>query len=156
MSRSDRGVSPVVGTVALVACCVAASGTLALAVTGVGGSLAAPSNPGVVAAAATADGHVSLTYRAGPPLDVRSLRVRVTVNGRPLRDQPSVPFVGCPGFVGAPAGPFNAAADPTWTAGERAGFRIARSNARLRPGDRVVVRLVRRGRSVAVAAAVVR
>jgi len=148
----SRGLTPVAGSIVLLACCVVASGLLAAAVTGTGASALGPpaSTPSAVDVTAHVDGSVVLVYRAGPPLDVRALRVRVFVDGRPLRHQPTVPFVGEPGFDGAPTGPFNAASDPTWTAGERAGFRVAGTNApAVSAGERVVVTLSSRGRAVA-------
>ncbi|GGM58004.1 hypothetical protein J2752_001067 [Halarchaeum rubridurum] len=149
MSAQARGLAPVVGTLLLLACCVATGGVVAASLADTGGGLAAPT-PAVFDLAASADGTVALTYRSGPPLDVTDLAVTVTVDGRPLRHQPAPPFVGRRGFDGAPAGPFNAASDPTWRAGERATFRVARTNVpRVRAGDRLTVRLARAGRPLA-------
>lgn len=83
---------------------------------------------------------LTLRHRAGDPLDVRRLTVRVRVAGSPLRHQPPVPFFATRGFRAGPTGPFNAAADPRWTAGEPASLRLASTNGpTVDPGDRVVV-----------------
>uniref|UniRef100_UPI00036DED92 hypothetical protein n=1 Tax=Halarchaeum acidiphilum TaxID=489138 RepID=UPI00036DED92 len=117
MPERTRAIAPLVGTVVLLACCVALCGIVAASFAGAGSDLTAPT-PAVFALSASADGTVDLVYRAGPPLDVEGLDVSVTVDGRPLRQQPAVPFVGERGFDGAPTGPFNAAADSTWRAGD--------------------------------------
>lgn len=107
----SRAVSPVVGVVLLTAVTVAAS----VAVGAAALSYAPPSPAPTVAVDATADpgGRVVLVHRGGDPLVVADLRIRVTVDGEPLRFQPPVPFVGARGFRGAPTGPFNRAGDGT-------------------------------------------
>ncbi|WP_232686586.1 type IV pilin [Halobacterium zhouii] len=116
---------------------------------------ALPSDPEphrAVSADATPDGAVALTLLSGPSVDVRNLDVRVTVDGRALRHQPPVPFFAAHGFRGGPTGPFNVAADPTWSVGETASFRVASTNHPvLRDGDTVKIRLLVRGQVVAVA-----
>jgi hypothetical protein len=82
-----------------------------------------------VSASADATGSIALTHDAGPALDVRNLRVQVVVDGEPLARQPPVPFFSARGFVSGPTGPFNPAADPEWSAGETAGFRVAGTNS---------------------------
>ena len=149
---SRRAVSPVTGTVLLLLCTVALSGALGAAV--LGSDLdAASARP--VAVSATANGdtdRILLLYRAGRPLDVRRLDVRISVNGTALERQPPVPFFSATGFRSGPTGPFNSADGPTWTPGERASVRLAGTNdPPLSPGDAVTVRLVRGGRTVAVA-----
>lgn len=151
---SNRAVAPALGVVLLTVCCVVAACTLAAGAFAVGGDALghAGVDTAAVAATASADGTVTLTHRSGRPLDVRTLDARVSVNGRSLDAQPPIPFVGARGFAGAPTGPFNAAANATWTVGETASFRVASTNApALHAGDSVVVRLVRDGRVVATA-----
>lgn len=144
-----RAVSSALGCVLLVAATVG----LAAAV-GVGATAFAPADPPPTAALdltvdAGADA-VTLVHEAGDPLAVGSLTVRVSVAGDPLRHQPPVPFVGARGFRGAPGGPFNAAGDGEWAAGEAATLRLAGTNApRPEPGDRVRVRIYADGRAVA-------
>ena len=109
-----------------------------------GESLAHP--PPVPSAAidvtATADGRVTLHHRGGATLDVTTLTVRIRVDDEPLAHQPPVPFVGARGYRGAPSGPFNAAGDDEWTAGERTSLRLAGTNApALTPGARLTVDL---------------
>jgi hypothetical protein len=94
---------------------------------------------------------LTLTHRGGDALDVRTLRIRVSIDGTPLAHQPPVPFFAARGFRGGPTGPFNVASDPTWTAGESASVRLAETNhPSLAPGSRVVVRVFREGVVVAV------
>lgn len=101
-----------------------------------------PAPAAAISVTATADGEVTLVHRGGRPLDVDALQVELAVDGEPLRYQPPVPFVGATGYRGAPSGPFNAAGDGTWAAGERTRLRIAATNApALRPGARLTVEI---------------
>lgn len=149
---SRRAVSPVTATVLLLLCTVALSGALGAAVLGsdVNATAAPPA-----AVSATANAHtdrILLLHRAGDPLDVRRLDVRISVNGTALDRQPPVPFFSATGFRSGPTGPFNSADEPVWEVGERASVRLAGTNdPALSPGDAVTVRLVRDGRTVAVA-----
>lgn len=131
------------------ACGVAVAVVLGTAVAAVGlGAL--PSAPAVTGATLTVDGdRLVLTHRTGEPVDVRRLDVRVRVDGDPLRHQPPVPFFSARGFRPGPTGPFNAAADPTWTAGERASIRLASTNRpQIVAGARVTVELRYDGRTL--------
>jgi hypothetical protein len=107
-----------------------------------------PSAPVAAGATLAVDGdRLVLTHRAGDSVDVRRLDVIVRVDGEPLRHQPPVPFFSAAGFRPGPTGPFNAAADPTWTAGERASIRLASTNRpRIVAGARVTVELRYDGR----------
>lgn len=114
-----------------------------------------PEEPAAAALSLSVSGReLSVTHRGGPALDVREIRLRVSVDGTPLAHQPPVPFFAAAGFRGGPTGPFNPATDPRWTPGERAGLRIASTN---RPvpgaGSRVTVRLYAGDRLVASATA---
>jgi len=81
-----------------------------------------------------------VTHRAGDPLPPDRLSVRVRIDGRPLAHQPPVPFFAAEGFRSGPTGPFNSRSTGPWTAGERAGVRLAATNRPgLRPGRRVTV-----------------
>lgn len=107
------------------------------------GTLPDPAPRAAVAlrADAATDG-LRITHRGGDALDVRPVELRITVDGRPLRHQPPTPFFAARGFRSGPTGPLNPAADPRWTAGERARLRVAATNAPLLdPGDRVTVTL---------------
>jgi FlaG/FlaF family flagellin (archaellin) len=85
---------------------------------------------------------LALTHRAGEPLRVDQLRVRVWVRGEPLAHQPPVPFFAATGFRSGPEGPFNSATTGPWTAGETATVRLAGTNSpRIRSGDPVRVTL---------------
>lgn len=110
-----------------------------------------PAPAPTVAPTLAVDGdRITLVHRAGEPVDVRRLDVRVRVDGDPLRHQPPVPFFSARGFRPGPTGPFNAAADPTWTVGERASFRLASTNRpQVGAGARVTVVLRYDGRRLA-------
>jgi len=118
---------------------------IAVAAVGLG---AMPATPAVAGATLSVDGNrLTLTHRAGEPVDVRRLDVVVRVDGTPLRHQPPIPFFAARGFGSGPTGPFNAAADPTWDVGERASFRVATTNRpALVAGARVTVELRYDGR----------
>ncbi|QLK27837.2 type IV pilin N-terminal domain-containing protein [Natrinema zhouii] len=147
--ESNRGISPVVGVLALVALTVCLA---ALVVVGVGAwSLESPSP--TTAFDLSADGNsssVEIEHVAGDAVDVEELEVMIAINGTELSTQPPVPFVGASGFDGAPEGPFNAKADPKWTTGERAGVSIAGTNTpTLSAGDTVSVTLAVDGERIA-------
>jgi flagellin-like protein len=138
---STRALSPVVGVVLMVFI------TLTLASAVAVGAFDAVQRTDVpqVRFEATADastGQVALVHAGGDAVDVRALRVVVSIDGTPLARQPPVPFFSASGFMPGPTGPFNAAADSTWTAGERASVRLAGTNQpRLTAGSHVVVEL---------------
>ena len=105
-----------------------------------------------LSATASPDGEITLTHEGGEPIDVREATVRVRIGGTELAEQPPVPFFSTSGFEPGPTGPFNSAADPTWTTGERASFVIAESNEpTLDPGEEVSVEIVRDDRPIAEA-----
>ncbi|MFB6354492.1 MAG: type IV pilin [Halobacteriales archaeon] len=112
---------------------------------------AEPADPVVLRVSAdAATGRVSLEHVSGPPVDVRQLTLEVTVDGEPLAHQPPVPFFAAAGFYGGPTGPFNPAADPAWTVGETASFRVAGTNdPPLSAGASLTVTVTRGGRLVA-------
>ncbi len=151
---SHRGVSPVVGVVLLVALTVLLAGSLAAAAL----TVTPPTAEGPVAVTVTAtdDGRVELRHLGGRTLSVDALELRVIVDGDPLAHQPPVPFVGAPGFRGAPSGPFNRAGDGAWSAGQRAAFVVAGTNRPpLTAGARLTVTVSENGRQVATAATTV-
>ncbi len=108
------------------------------------------------ASADAATGQVVLEPVAGPPQDVRTLTLRVEVDGEPLVHQPPVPFYAASGFNGFPTGPFNPSADPAWTVGEAASFRVAGTNdPPLSRGATLSVTVIRDSQIVARATATV-
>lgn len=126
-----RALSPVLGTVLLLVVTLVVAGAVGASLLDLA-SLEEPQRPVSLSASAdAASNRITLVHEAGPPLDVRDLEVKVVIDGRPLFHQPPVPFVGARGFAGAPTGPFNAAADPKWSAGESGSFRIAETNVPL-------------------------
>ena len=144
---APRAVSPVVGVVLLTALTVVAATAVGTAV------VIDPPDPAPGAAfdlAADASGEVHVTHRGGDALDPASLRVRVTVDGEPLDEQPPVPFFSAPGFESGPTGPFNSATGGPWRAGETASFRVASTNdPELHPGSNVELRLFAADRQIA-------
>jgi FlaG/FlaF family flagellin (archaellin) len=133
-----------VATVVVLAAAVA--GGLAL-----GGSPAPGEPPPTAALSLSASGdRVTIVHRAGDPIDVRAVELRIRVDGDPLDRQPPVPFFSARGFRPGPTGPFNSAADPTWTAGETASLRIAATNEPVPgPGSTVEIAVVVDGTRVA-------
>ena len=125
--RRTRGLTPALGAICLLAITLLTSvgvGAAAMAF-----SPAEPTPQAAVDLSATGDGAVTLVHAGGETLRVDELSVRIVVDGEPVTHQPSVPFVGSPGYVGSPDGPFNAASDGRWHAGERATLRLAAANA---------------------------
>lgn len=147
-----RAVSPVVGIVLLLALTLVASSVVAVGALDMAASVERP-EPTRATFDATADastGRVTITHRGGAAVDVAELRLVVTVDGEELRRQPPVPFFSARGFVSGPTGPFNAAADQRWTAGESASFVVAGTNSPgIGSGDVVEVTLVVDGSVVA-------
>lgn len=124
----NRAASPVLATLLLTALAVAVAGAVGVLASGYVQE-PAPAQPVEISASANAStGRIVLVHESGPPLDVRRVRVRISVRGTRLEHQPPVPFFGAPGYRGAPSGPFNAAAGPRWEVGERAGLRVAGTN----------------------------
>ena len=138
---SRRATAPVVAVALLVLVTVALAGTVLAGL----GAVTPPDPPPQAALRLSVDAgadRVALTHRSGDPLDARRLRVHVAVNGTPLDHQPPGPFFAARGFRAGPGGPFNRAADPAWTPGETASFRLASTNdPAIGPGARVDVEL---------------
>lgn len=107
------------------------------------GAIGPPEPPPQVALELSVDAgtdRIAIAHLGGDPLDVRTVGLRVAVDGRPLEHQPPVPFFAAPGFRSGPEGPFNSASDPTWAPGETASLRVAGTNApALAVGARVQV-----------------
>lgn len=125
---------------------------VALTVAASGFALSEPAERVVITVSAdSATGWVTIEHAGGPPQDVRSLSVRVEVDDEPLAHQPPVPFYASTGFNGFPTGPFNPSTDPTWSVGEAAAFRVAKTtnDPPLEPGAVLSVSLTRNGQLVA-------
>ena len=156
--RPDRrAVAPILGAALLVALTVVLAAAVGVAVSGLGptGGVAEDPRPTALSLSVEAEAdRLTLAHRAGTPLDARRLTLRVHVAGTPLEHQPPVPFFTARGFRAGPTGPLNAAADPGWTAGERASLRLASTNApEIDPGDRVMVEVAIGDRRVATLSA---
>lgn len=110
-----------------------------------------PSVPPSLSVTASSDGRVTLVHEAGPELNVDNLALRVTIDGVPLEYQPPVPFFAARGFQAGPTGPFNTAADQSWTLGEEASFYLAGTNSPVvKSGASVQIRLRRENVTIAV------
>ncbi|UWG46634.1 hypothetical protein HSRCO_2889 [Halanaeroarchaeum sp. HSR-CO] len=149
---TDRGVSPAIGTITLVLLTI----LLAAVGTSVVGStpLDTASPPQSVAISATADdtGRITVSHRGGPPIDVESTTLHVSVDGRPLATQPPVPFFSTSGFEPGPTGAFNSASDPRLRVGDTASFTVAGTNApAVTVGSTVEVQVLRDDRVLASA-----
>lgn len=146
---SSRALSPVAGTVLLLVVTLILAGTLGTAAL----ESAALREPTHAAISVTADAEtdrLTFVHRAGDPLSVEDLVVRVEVDGTALAHQPPVPFFSATGFHPGPTGPFNSATNATWGPGGTASLELAGTNdPLLDSGDRVVVRLSLDGHLVA-------
>ncbi|WP_293032435.1 type IV pilin N-terminal domain-containing protein [Natronococcus sp.] len=145
----DHGIAPVIGVVLLIGVTVALATVVAV---GAGGLSPEPARTPVAfdLAADGGEGTITIEHAAGDPIAVDELSVTVAVNDDPLSNQPPVPFTGATGFNQTPSGPFNAASDSTWTAGERSTISVAESNDPIvRSGDTVSVTLAVDGQQIA-------
>lgn len=149
---SDRAISPVVGTISLVLLTVAlvTVGAAVVGSTPLEGS--SPTQSVAVSVVADESGTITLAHDGGPPIDVEASRLHVAVDGRPLAEQPPVPFFSASGFEPGPTGAFNSASDLRLTVGETASFTVAGTNApTLEAGSTVTVEVLRNDRLVASA-----
>ncbi|WP_396610867.1 type IV pilin [Haloferax sp. S1W] len=156
LSSDTRGSTVLIGGVLLVGIVVIVAGVVGAAAFDVAESTPSPDHPTMLSLSVT--GNVfTLTHEAGAPLHVSNIQLRVSIDGEELRHQPPVPFFSAAGFRPGPSGPFNTAADGTWTVGETAQFELAGTNAPTpTPGARVVVRVYEEETPVAVVRATVR
>ncbi|MFB6112940.1 MAG: type IV pilin [Halodesulfurarchaeum sp.] len=146
-----RAVSPVIGTTLLVLITLLLAATVTATV-GVGAIPDVRPEYVSIDARASPDGTVTLTHESGTAIDVREITVRVSVNGKRLEQQPPVPFFSSTGFEPGPTGPFNSAADPQWSVGERVSFTIRETNAPgVEPGDEITVTMYEGRTTLAVA-----
>ena len=104
-----RALSPVIGPVLLLVVTLPVAGAASASLLNMA-SLEEPSQPVSLSASADSETNtITLVHEAGPPLDVRDLKIKVVIDDRALFHQPPIPFVGARGFAGAPTGPFNTA-----------------------------------------------
>jgi flagellin-like protein len=124
----QRAISPVVGTVLLLAITVLLAGTVGavLLTPNVESSMPATRFSATVDASAN---KISVTHDGGEALDPNSLDVRIEVDGRTLDHQPPIPFFAAKGFKSGPTGPFNSATRGNWTVGETGTLELATTNA---------------------------
>ncbi|MFB6082418.1 MAG: type IV pilin [Halanaeroarchaeum sp.] len=147
---TERAVSPVVGTVLLVLVTILVVAVAGASVMGASHDLPAPGPQTAISVTADDAGTVAVTHEGGPPIDLRRVSLRVTIDGEPLREQPPVPFFSTSGFEPGPTGPFNSASDPEWTVGETGSVTVAGTNEpSVQAGATVVVRVVRDGQVLA-------
>lgn len=125
---TDRAVSPVLAVVLLVGLTVMVAALVGTFLFGQAAALDGPAPRATFSIDAAGD-TISIVHERGDAVAVGPLRVEVAVDGEPLARQPPVPFFAAAGFEGGPTGPFNPSSDGNWTAGERASFRVAGTNA---------------------------
>lgn len=136
---TDRAVSPAIAVVLLLAVTVIAAITLGIGVLQLTPAESSPASFTLSSDSTT--GTITLTHRGGRTLDPKTLRLRIAINGKPIIHQPPIPFFAADGFQSGPTGPFNAAYEGDWTAGESASVRLANTNSAFDAGDRITVRL---------------
>lgn len=153
---ADRNpTASVAAPVVLAALALTATLGTAVALGGPAGHPSSPraADPGVARfelSVTPATDRVAVVHAGGPTVDPARLRLRVAVDGDPIAHQPPVPFFAAEGFRSGPVGPFNSATGGDWTAGQVAALRLAGTNTEIESGDRVVVRLYRGDRRLAV------
>lgn len=136
----QRGLSPILGIVLLVAVTVSLSATVLVASPEIGTESQKMVHFSVAADGDT--GEIVLTHEGGDTVDATRLQVEIEIDGEPLAHQPPVPFFSATGFHSGPTGPFNHKSDPEWRAGETASLRVASTNdPQLVAGSRVTVRI---------------
>ena len=144
----DRGASTTVAVVVLCGVTVILGATVAGGLTGL--SERAEPTPRAAVSLSVDDETLTLTHNHGDPLDMRALRMVVSVDGEPLDHQPPLPFFSAAGFHPGPTGAFNSAGDATLRVGETAMFRVADTNdPTIEPGRTVSVTITADGRPVA-------
>jgi FlaG/FlaF family flagellin (archaellin) len=138
---ADRAVSPVLAVVLLVGLTVCVAALVGTLVFDQAAALDGPAPRATFSIDAAGD-RIRIVHERGDAVAVGPLHIEVAVDGEPLAHQPPVPFFAATGFESGPTGPFNPSSDGDWTAGERASFRIAGTNApALEPGSELTVDL---------------
>jgi len=152
--HSTRASAPLVGGVLVVGLAVVVATVAATALVGVDTT---PEPAPTAAIDLSVDGDtLRFTHESGDTLDVRTLSVRILVDGEPLTHQPPLPFFSSTGFEPGPTGPFNSASDPEWSAGDTASLTVASTNSpTIESGSTVSVRLTTDAGSVIRAETVV-
>ncbi|MFB6163971.1 MAG: type IV pilin [Haloarculaceae archaeon] len=124
-----RASSSVVGVALLVAVSVLAATAVGAATLDAAAGVDVPPRASFDARADAAAQRIALTHRGGEAVAVERLRLRITVDGRPLAHQPPIPFFAARGFASGPTGPFNVGHDGPWRVGQVASLRLAGTNA---------------------------
>ena len=134
-----RALAPVVGAVLLVIVTVALAGMAGTLVLGMD-PVESPPHARLALDVDAGTDRITVTHEGGETLSTETLTVRIEIDGQPLAHQPPVPFFAAQGFVSGPTGPFNPAAEETWTTGETVMLELASTNAPLiDPGSTVAV-----------------
>ena len=138
---SGRALTPLLGTVWLLAIVVGLGLTLAMTIPG--GNISKTPQQVVLSVDVNPNtDRIVLRHNGGNRIDLRTATLRIEVDGSALDHQPPVPFFSATGFNSGPTGPFNPAADPVWTTGEQASLQVAGTNRpRIEPGATVSVTL---------------
>ncbi len=132
----DRGAAPIVAhtlLIGLVVVTAAAAGTMIFATAEVLPSAPtfepdrpAESEPKVALEADRTE--LTLTHRGPATIDLGATAVEITVDGEPLRFDPTVPYFSIVGFRPGPTGAFNVAGDDQWEPNETTTIEIVSPN----------------------------
>ena len=137
----ERGTSPVIGIVLLVAITVIAATTVGLAV-----STTPPSPTPTATFDLSVDAssqQISITHERGDSIDLSEIDLQIKIEGENLEHQPPVPFFAATGFESGPTGVFNTASSDQWQVGQTASITVAATNdPQIESGDTVTVLLL--------------
>ncbi|WP_181686349.1 type IV pilin [Halorhabdus salina] len=143
---AQRAISPVVGTVLLLAITIVLAGTMSAVILTPDVEPSIPTTRFSATADASTDS-ITLTHEGGQALDPDSVDVQIKVDGQSLDHQPPIPFFAAKGFKSGPTGPFNSQTRGNWTAGEAGTVELATSNTPLlSDGATVEITISRDGR----------
>lgn len=143
-----RGTVSIVGVVLLVAITIIAAGAVSVAF-----AIDQPESPTMASFGLAVDAEtdrITLTHRAGDPVDLTETELKIEVDGKSLDSNPPVPFFAAPGFESGPSGPFNTASPNRWRPGETGTITVASTNEpQLQDGSTVTVRVITDGQEIA-------
>jgi len=149
--NNDNGISEVVGVILITAIVVVASVVVYTAVNVYNLEQPVLANIDIESVNISNYQEVVLVHRGGDSFDVSEISIFISVNGETLdHNLEDLPVVGTStGFYGAFGGvlwgtPMNQSHDNIWDPGDTGGFRIAKSNRELHPGDLLKVTIYHR------------
>lgn len=146
---NNSAVSPVIGVILLIAITVASSGAAFVLMNSY--ELEKPVITLIDIGGTDLSNHqeIILVHKGGDPIDITQIDILISINDEMLdHNLINLPVIGgITGFYGALGGvfwgsPSNQSHDNIWGPGEYGNFKIASSNAVLKPGDRIKVTIV--------------